>query len=59
MIEPKRKKPVPWQPNAFLIGLRSPRAPETAPEHFLVNSARQVILRAWVSSLHEVRKIKD
>lgn len=59
MIEPKRKKPLVWQPPMFLLGLRGVRLPETAPEHFLVNSARATIMRAWVSSLHEVRKIKD
>ena len=55
MIPPKIKPPVKWQPG-FIIGLSSTLIkPVAANEWFIVNSTRQCIMRAIVSSRSEIK----
>lgn len=49
MIPPKIKPPERWQP-LMVVSSSYPYKPTKANEHFLVNSSRQAISRAMVSS---------
>ena len=58
MIPPRIKPPKPWQPG-LIIGLNGGCfKPEHANEHFIVNSTRQTIMRALVSSRAASKKSK-
>lgn len=55
MIPPSIKPPVPWQPG-LLVGLVGGCVkPVHANEWFVVNSTRQCIMRALVSSRTEIK----
>ena len=56
MIEPPEKPPV-WQPDMYLLGDR-PQKPINAGTHFLVNSSRQIIMRAMLSSRSAYKQSK-
>ena len=55
MIPPKIKPHKPWEPNR-IIGLSGTTfKPDAANEWFIVNSTRQCIMRAIVSSRSEIK----
>ena len=55
MIPPKIKPPVVWQPGMLVWGAAAIK-PVHANEYFVVNSARQTIMRALVSSRAACKK---
>lgn len=59
MIEPKRKPCAPWQPGMIIPDTVPPVKPVNAQGHFIVNSTRQLIMRALVSSRTQLKQMKD
>jgi hypothetical protein len=49
MIKPRILPPMMWLPTCYVLD-QHPQIPDTAGGHFIVNSARQVIFRAMISS---------
>jgi hypothetical protein len=58
MMEKNENRLVPWTPEYLLTTPSGdyPRKPLNANDHFIVNSARRIIMRAMVSSRFEVKK---
>ena len=55
MIPPRIKPPIQWQPDMLVNDLH-PVKPVYAHEYFIVNSTRQTIMRALVSSRAACKK---
>lgn len=58
MIPPKVKPPVRWQPGMLVGEGTHVCVPTYANDHFIVNSTRQVIMRALVSSRMKLKQLK-